>query len=259
MGVKTKMETKRERLIHKLRDEIKTGKFSNCKKLPAERLLAEQLGVTRALLREALLTMEGMGQINISGRDGIYILQNGLEGVTHSINTLSLWPSVMNNDILEVRVILEVPAAEIAAKNRTDDDLERMEECLRILAGLDKNNEADYAEGNRWDCMLHETIMRSTKNELLIRIYEGLLSLMRDFTERHRTMLFNKIPGWAGRAFQEHERLVSAIRERTPKTAGETMRVHLCRALKGRGFLDGDNAPFEEFACCDEAVDISIP
>lgn len=244
------METKRERLIQVLVEEIRIGRFAGCSKLPAERLLSEQMGVTRALLREALLTMEGMGHIAIAGRDGIYITDNGMRNVTHGMNRLSQWPPDMNSDILEIRVILEVPAAEIAAQNRTDADVERMEECLKILAGLDRNDETHYEPGDHWDSMLHETIVRSTRNELLIRIYEGLLSLMKDFTQRYRAMLFNSIPGWPEQAFHEHERIVRAIREQQSGPAGEAMREHLCLAGRLNG-LELSNIPrLSTSICC---------
>ena len=245
------METKRERLIQLLLDEIRIGRFSGRAKLPAERGLAEELGVTRALLREALLTMEGMGYLNIAGRDGIYITDNGTREVTHGMVSLSQWPTAMNNDTLEVRIILEVPAAEIASQNRTASDLERMEECLKTLSNLDRNDESNYQQGDYWDSMLHETIIRATRNELLIRIYEGLLSLMKSFTERHRAMLFNEIPGWAEQAFQEHERIVGAIRDRRSKAAGEAMREHLCLAcrLNGREFSAIPRMP--KSVCCE--------
>lgn len=245
------METKRERLIQILVEEIKLGKFSGCSKLPPERILAEQMGVTRALLREALLTMEGMGHITVAGRDGIYISDNGIRDMARGMDRLSQWPAAMNGEILDVRIILEVPAAELAAQNRTEADIERMEECLRILTGLDRNNEAHYEQGDHWDSMLHETIMRAARNELLIRIYEGLLALMKDFTQRYRAMLFNEIPGWAEQAFHEHERIVRAIREQRPQVAGEAMREHLCLACKLHGRdVAGVNAELSGSICC---------
>ena len=245
------METKRERLIQLLLDEIKMGKFSGQAKLPAERILAEELGVTRALLREALLTMEGMGYLNIAGREGIYITDNGARDVTSGMASLSQWPTAMSGNTLEVRLILEVPAAEIAARNRTGRDLERMEECLRVLSGLDRKDDSDYQQGDYWDSMLHETIIRATRNELLIRIYEGLLSLMKSFTERHRAVLFREIPGWAEQAFREHERIVEAIRARRSKSAGEAMRDHLCLACRLNGLESSAILQLSKSVCCE--------
>ncbi len=244
------METKRERLIRLLVEEIRIGRFAGSSKLPSERILSEQMGVTRALLREALLTMEGMGYIAITSRDGIYITDNGMRNITHGMNGLSQWPPDMNSDILEIRVILEVPAAEIAAQNRTDADVERMEECLKILAGLDRNDETHYEQGDHWDSMLHETIVRAARNELLIRIYEGLQSLMRDFTQRYRAMLFNNIPGWPEQAFHEHECIVRAIRERQSGPAGEAMRKHLCLACRLNGLEFSSVPRLSTSVCC---------
>ncbi len=197
----------------------------------------ERMGVTRTLLREALMTMEGMGRLSIEGRSGIAIIRNGEENIAQNIKGLAQWPSVLNGEILEVRLILEVPAAKIAARIRSDADLEQMDRCLAALSAIDHRDEQDYARGDEWDFLLHQTIMRATGNELLLRLYEGVTALMREFTRRYRGMLFNRIEGWAENVFQEHVRIVEAIRAQTPKEAGEAMRLHLCRVSKVHRFF----------------------
>lgn len=233
-----KMETKRERLIQRLTEEIQTGCFRAASRLPPERVLMERMGVTRTLLREALMTMEGMGRISIEGRSGITIVRNGEEKIGQGIERLAQWPSVLSGEILEVRLILEVPAARFAAKARSEADLEQMDRCLAALSAFDHRDEKDYARGDEWDFLLHQTIMRAAGNELLLRVYEGVASLMRDFTRRYRGVLFNRIAGWAEMAFREHTQLVEAIRARNPEEAGETMHRHLCRTLKINRFVN---------------------
>ena len=232
-----KMETKRERLIQRLTEEIQTGCFRAASRLPPERVLMERMGVTRTLLREALMTMEGMGRISIEGRSGITIVRNGEEKVGQGIERLAQWPSVLSGEILEVRLILEVPAARIAARARSEADLEQMDRCLAALSTFDHRDEKDYARGDEWDFLLHQTIMRAAGNELLLRVYEGVASLMRDFTRRYRGVLFNRIAGWAKRAFQEHTLLVEAIRAQNPEGAGQAMQQHLCRISRGHEFF----------------------
>ena len=128
------IETKREQLIQQLTEEIQTGHFKTATKLPPERVLMEEMGVTRTLLREALMTMEGMGRLSIEGRSGITIIRNGEEKVAQNISGMVQWPSVLNGEILEVRLILEIPAAKIAARVRNDVDLEQIDTTLEVAA-----------------------------------------------------------------------------------------------------------------------------
>lgn len=232
------IEMKREQLIRRLTEEIQTGCFRTATKLPPERELMEKMGVTRTLLREALMTMVGMGRISIEGRSGISIVRNGEEKVAQNLEGVAQWPSVLGSEILEVRLILEIPAAKIAALVRNDMDLEQMDRCLSALSNIDYCDEKNYARGDEWDFLLHQTIMRTTRNELLLRVYEGVASLMRDFTRRYRGMLFNRVDGWAQNAFREHAMIVEAIRAQNSEEAGEVMRQHLCRTLKIRRFFN---------------------
>ena len=192
------------------------------------------------------MTMEGMGRLSIKGRSGITIIRNGEENIAQNIKGLAQWPSVLNGEILEVRLILEVPAAKIAARIRSDADLQQMERCLAALSAIDHRDEQDYARGDEWDFLLHQTIMRATGNELLLRLYEGVTSLMRESTRRYRGMFFNRIDGWAENTFREHARIVEAIRAQTPKEAGEAMQLHLCRISKGHQFF---GIPQHEITC----------
>ena len=153
---------------------------------------------------------------------------------------------MLNGEILEVRLILEVPAAKIAARIRSDADLQQMERCLAALSAIDHRDEQDYARGDEWDFLLHQTIMRATGNELLLRLYEGVTALMRESTRRYRGMFFNRIDGWAENTFREHARIVEAIRAQTPKEAGEAMQLHLCRISKGHQFF---GIPQHEITC----------
>ena len=199
------------------------------------------------------MTMEGMGRLSIEGRSGILILRNGEEKIGQGIRRLAQWPSVLNNEILELRLILEVPAAEIAARVRNDADLEQMDQCLAALAAIDQLDEKDYAQGDEWDFLLHQTIIRTTRNELLLRVYEGLASLMRDFTRRYRGILFNRIEGWAESVFGEHVRIVEAIRRQNQEESGEAMRAHLCRLFNERRFWgDLQEIPSRGALCRDE-------
>ena len=157
------IETKREQLIRRLTEEIQTGCFRTATKLPPERELMEKMGVTRTLLREALMTMVGMGRISIEGRSGISIVRNGEEKVAQNLEGVAQWPSVLSSEILEVRLILEIPAAKIAALVRNDVDLEQMDRCLSVLSNINYCNEKNYARGDEWDFLLHQTIVRTTK------------------------------------------------------------------------------------------------
>ena len=232
------MEKKRAELVSSLTAMIRErGKFSNGR-LPPERELATSLGVSRNLLREAIITMEVMGLVEIRERQGTFILTPKAYEFAASLKFLSIWPDDILSHLMEMRLIIEVPAAGLAAVRRTDEELARMKECVRRLEEPEKGsaNESTVAAA-AWDAQLHTLVLRSAHNPVLDRVYEGLSATMEKYVVISRRKLL-ALECWPEKILGEHRRLVEAIEAREAGAAQSALREHLEGALLKLGELN---------------------
>lgn len=203
-------------IIDHLRREISLGRLLPGDRLPAERKLAEQYGVARETLRQALRVLEADGQIAITrGAAGGAVVQ-------HS----PIDPRVVRNELLEraeefrslleLRVILETGAAELAAKRRSAVDLEVMLAAQESLLAAE-----NLYESRRADTEFHLAIARSARNGWIEQAVEDSRTHMFIPTDV-LGFEFIKSTSHGG-----HELILEAIRDGDSERAGRTMRDHI--------------------------------
>lgn len=219
------MEGKRKILIEKILKLAREGAFNGTGRLPSERDFARDLGVSRNLLREALVTLEGMGILDIRGREGIY-LQNreSYNPFAETLKNVTIWPEDMMNQLMEMRRLIEIPAAELAAERRTDEDVAKLERCMDELERISASpNDGD---GATWDSLLHMAVMDCAKNHLLSRVFEGLTAVMERYIGDTRRCLFAH-PELPQEVLAQHIELVKSIKAGDKKRARDIMIKHL--------------------------------
>lgn len=168
----------------RLSDEVLTvlvqrvleGTYPAGGRLPAERVLAAELGVTRTSLREALRQMESMGVVRIRHGAGIFVLDWTLEPTMRFVQFLAASGLGMDPQFLlsfdEVRRFFAVQMLELAAERATDEDLDRIQ---AVLDSYPQDNTRALLEGE-WDFRFHREIARATKNPIFVY----LLNTVRD-------------------------------------------------------------------------------
>src|SRR5476651_2185817 len=107
-------------------DRIDAGVFPVGSLLPAERELAQQLGVSRTSVREALIALEVGGKVSIRVGHGVQILEATPRSVAAEGTKDAAEADIGPIQLMEARRHVELKTAELAAANRTDDNLERM-------------------------------------------------------------------------------------------------------------------------------------
>src|SRR3954463_9620079 len=121
-----------EEIVSQLRGLILRGDYAPGDKLPPERRLAEELGVNRASLREAIKSLEQMGLVKTRQGDGTRVLDfmrtAGVELVSHLIPVDGAPNLEMLGDVLEFRRFFGREVARQAALRATDEDLKKLEE-----------------------------------------------------------------------------------------------------------------------------------
>ncbi|MBS1877891.1 MAG: FadR family transcriptional regulator [Actinobacteria bacterium] len=181
-------------------------------RLPAERALAAELGISRARLREGLRRLGALG------------LLEARRGSGHYLTTVDL------GDLLEVRLRLEPYAAGLAAARRDDEDLRLFERRLAELRATESQPER-FASA---DLSLHGAVLAAARNDPLRIMLDALSDLLR--YSRTRTV---SEPQMRSGALVDLEALVGAIRAEAAPAAEAAMRAHL-EAVSATLGLDAD-------------------
>ncbi len=220
------MNKKRDEVISKLKELIKTKMYTRGSKLPAERELAQMLGVSRALLREAIITLEAWGVLESKERQGIFLVTPFLSDFTESLQFMPFWLEDLLPQVMEMRWLLYVSAAELAAHRRTDEDLIKLKTCIDKLKSGNCDTEEGKKESSYWEITLHNLYISATHNTIMERINEGIASLI----ERNANLsnvIFMAIDDWFDLIVSQHEQLVQAIEEKNTRKAKAIMIQHL--------------------------------
>ena len=221
-------ETRRQ-LVEKVYRDIATGSIVRDGKLPTERDLAERMGTNRTSMREALIVLETLGVIEVRGKQGLFVKNAGTDRINQSLDLYASWPAHVITQVFQVRIMLESPAAGLAAANRTESDIARLRECLEQFGRVCGNPLPDAdREGSRWNDIFHHVVIAATHNEVLIRIHEGLSSTIeRVMRTLNRNGLTTPRDEWPERILGEHERIAERIIGRDAAGASAAMQKHL--------------------------------
>jgi DNA-binding GntR family transcriptional regulator len=189
-----------------IRQMIVSGELSPGERLFEDRL-AEQLGVSRNPVREALRALEGTGLVEVVPRRGAYV---------------SRFEPERARKLLELRQVLEGYAAELAAVNRTEQDLADMRECIERGRKATADDDVVAAAGCHRE--FHMLIERAAGNEYL----EPTVAPLRHQTEMvfSRLVQYRGVTGW-----DEHERMLEAIERQDAEAARGSTLVHMSSVL----------------------------
>ncbi|MDX9826487.1 MAG: FadR/GntR family transcriptional regulator [Spirochaetia bacterium] len=235
------MEKKREELVRRLQRMILDPAIFSDNKLPPERNLALDLGVSRSLLREAIITLEALGYIEIRERQGAFIKAPESADFSASMKYATFWPGDLLINLMEMRLLIEPPIAGQAALRRSEEDISRMRSCIAHLAAVQDSPDSGASTGAQWDSMLHMLVVEAAKNPLLTRLYEGMHSTMDNYITISRFKLL-ALETWPAKILGEHTALVDAIAAKNSEKAIEAQRLHLSSALeKLRGISNSEN------------------
>jgi GntR family transcriptional repressor for pyruvate dehydrogenase complex len=208
-----------ELVADRLVAEISARRLKPGDPIPAERQLAETLSVGRSSIREALRMLESRGLITSDGRGAFSVAEYG-----NPLNaSLALLVEMRDGDLrelFEVRKVLEVEMAGLAAERRTDEDVERMRAAIEAM-------DRGIAEADRYiagDLEFHQAVVAATGN----RIARSMMEAIRDVM---RAALFSiyRIPGSPERSMEQHRQILEAVVAGRPDEARERAREHLLR------------------------------
>lgn len=211
-----------ERLYHavatKITGMIDDGVFSAGSRLPGERELAEQFGVSRATIREAEITLQALGRLKIKTGSGVYVLKT-------SDAQYGGIPDASAFELTQARLLFESEAAALAASvigEETLDHLEHLVEKMTTASG----GEADAA-----DREFHLTVAAASENTVVRYIIETLWKIRNESGEVKEVYDSVCEKNTAQRG-DEHAEILAALRKRDSAAARTAMRNHFGRLIE---------------------------
>jgi GntR family transcriptional repressor for pyruvate dehydrogenase complex len=203
-------------------EAIARGEYPTGSRLPSERDLAEEFGVSRPTVREAMLALEIRGMVEARHGSGIYVTETPpLERAAPELDIGAF-------ELTEARALFEGEAAALAATSITDEQLAELE---AILGDMVEENAGD-PQGEKADRRFHMKIAEATRNAAVVSVVEGLWDL-RERSPLCRHMLERARQAGVKPMIGEHRTLLDALKARDPQRARRAMREHLERVIDG--------------------------
>ena len=192
-------------------------------KLPSEQELSSRFKVSRTVIREALKVLKERGLIYSRNGGGSYISRPNIGTVTNVLNRIIRMDNISNDDLHNMRLILETAAGRLATINSKPADLKHLEFILEQMT----DTSLPLPQRISYDADFHVTIARSSGNVLIGIFVEVMTILLNEY-------MIKGVSGSAGmkRTGIEHRKILNAIKARDPKAAEKTIHDHLTASRK---------------------------
>ncbi len=207
---------------------IRSGQLPAESKMPTDRELVDQLGVSRATVREAMIALEISGFIDNRFAAGSYVA-----AIPPEVGALSRVTGPGPFELLEARMVIEGEIAAEAAQLITSEQVEALNQCNAAM----REESGNVVSGGKADSEFHIQIAKATENTALINIVSEF------WRERRRLPLWVQMHHRLGdieeirdQLITEHMAVVSALHAREPQQAKDAMRAHI--ASFGRSLLE---------------------
>ncbi len=207
-----------ERIRTQILSLIVDGALRPGDRLPSERVLASQFGVSRAVVREALRSLAAMNVVEARHGIGLFVCDLDLESLVEPLSVVVGMDRSALQKLAEARLVLEPSLTRLAAERSTEDDVTRLDDLVREAQQSILSEDAFMAA----DIAFHMEIRRIANNALLSRVMAGFELLgrfSRSLTNPHLEM--------RQRTVRDLQDIVAAVRDGHPDLAEEAMRAHM--------------------------------
>jgi GntR family transcriptional repressor for pyruvate dehydrogenase complex len=204
-------------VTRQIEDQIIEGKLKPGDMLPAERVMAEQFGVSRTVIREAMKALELRGLVEVQHGRGVMVVRPSADSVADSVLRFLKIEESPIWSLHELRSILEVEIAGLAAERHTDEDLQTLDELFTKMS-VSVDVPGKYVE---YDFEFHRALAKAAHNPLLPLVLEPYVTLMREARRLGAT-----VRDAPKRSIEVHRPVLEAIKKRDGAAARLAMREH---------------------------------
>lgn len=215
-----------EQIAIQLEEMINRDNLQPGHRLPAERKLAEQLGISRPSLREAIQMLTSKGLLYSQQGGGTFIKDTVANDTNDNDPMLTLFREnpEYRFDVLEIRHALEGNAAFYAALRATDEDKQNIREKFEAMINLHGSN--DPMDEARADAAFHLSIVEASHNMVLLHVMRGLFDLLQNSISHNLDKLYT-LPRVFEPLSAQHRTLMEAVVDGEPEAARKAAQQHL--------------------------------
>ena len=204
-----------DEVMKSIKESIEHGEYQVGDKLPTEAQFCEMFNVSRTSVREAIRVLQALGYVEIKPGKGAFVAADSI-GETP-------WYEVKKphfEDFMQVRLAVETFVVRLAAESAADKDIKNLEEIQTSF--VEANDKKDMMAMIMLDELFHTTLVKMTKNQLLININTQLLQAFKRF----RTESFTNETTYQN-AIDPHQRIIDCLKVHDVSGAVNEMRKHL--------------------------------
>ena len=220
----------KKRLVDRVVDEVKkliiNHKLTPGMMLPPERELAEQIGVSRTVVREAVQVLTAMGLVESRQGIGTIIRQANGDQLSEQLNLMLQTKGFTLDNLHHVRSILEVEITALAAHQATEEEIAELNEIVDRMEAVAEDPIA-YAE---CDAEFHSCLAKISHNPLLVLLLDSIGDILREVR-----LSVSKYPALFLKALPDHRLILERVRDHDSEGGRQAMRLHLEHA---RGIQD---------------------
>lgn len=208
-----------EQIVQQIEESVLNGSLKPGDQLPAERELAQRLGVSRTAVREAVKALREKGLVEAYSGRGTFITDGTSHAARQSFDLMIKVGQQENSaHLAELRLILEPGIAALAAERAEEEHLAAMREAVAVMDRSQKDPAA-YIEA---DLDFHLALAEAVANPLILSLIDSIVGLLRE----QRIRIFN-VEGGPQRGQIHHKRILEAMEQRDPALARSAMSAHL--------------------------------
>jgi GntR family transcriptional repressor for pyruvate dehydrogenase complex len=214
-----------ETVMRRLETALLDGTLPPGSRLPAERALAEEHGVSRNTVREAIQRMAARGLLKSRRGAGVYVTDQLRAGIASPWGQLVADHPALRDDIVEFRRVLEGATAYFAALRANASDRRKIRALMRELERCHRVD--DKVAEARADAQLHDAIALASHNTMFLHLHTSVITMLREHITINGTGLREEGEASADQLLLQHRTVCEAICARRPEEARTAMQTHI--------------------------------
>ncbi|TBL85590.1 transcriptional regulator ExuR [Hafnia alvei] len=208
-----------QQLAAELKQRVESGVYPVGEKLPAERYIAEEMNVSRTVVREAIIMLEVEGYVEVRKGSGIHVISNQPKTLVQANRNIQ-FASAGPFELLQARQLIESNIAEFAATQVTKQDI------VALMEIQEHARQEDRFRDSEWDLKFHVQVALATQNSAMATIVEQMWSQRIHnpyWLKLHEHIDDVSIESWC----EDHDKILKALMRKDPYGAKVAMWQHL--------------------------------